>query len=459
MPHTDERQAYVPDDPWEGFEFLEEPPADDTTSVLPEERHDAADAAEFWKSRSVLTHIREYARSRMVSPWAVLGVTLARAVCSVPPSVVIPPTIGGPASLNLFVGLVGNSGDGKDSARKVAAEAVTFRQEEFPTIPLGSGEGLSHIYLKPPRGNEEEPRRVRNSALVLVGEIDTLGALAKRQSSTVSGQLRQGAMGEDLGFQYADEKKRLIVPEHTYRLCLIAGIQPKRSATLLDETDGGTPQRFLWLPATDPGAPDLPPPSPAPLIWAPPPVDSAEKIHLGNRIYWSVTLPEIVRTTIVEARRARLRGLGDALDGHALLTRTKVATALGILDGRYNLLDEDWALAGTIMAVSDTQRALCQRALESIAVRENQAKAVAEAERAVVVETRVDEERVKKLIVKVRKKLDELGPTPGANLRRAFASRDRDLVDEALERMLAVGEVVEEHSQSRSGAGSIYRLK
>jgi hypothetical protein len=62
-----------------------------------------------------------------------------------------------------------------------------------------------------------------------------MGALVQRQSSTVASQLRQAAMGEPLGFFYVDQAKRMIVPEHSYRCCLIAGIQPARSAVLLDD--------------------------------------------------------------------------------------------------------------------------------------------------------------------------------------------------------------------------------
>lgn len=46
--------------------------------------------------------------------------------------------IGGRASLNLFVALVGASGAGKGAAMRAAAEAVTIIQP-FPVMPLGPG--------------------------------------------------------------------------------------------------------------------------------------------------------------------------------------------------------------------------------------------------------------------------------------------------------------------------------
>jgi hypothetical protein len=66
-----------------------------------------ADHAEFWELTDTLRHTRDFARARRVSPWAMLGVALARVVATVPPSVQIPPLVGGRASLNLYIGLVG----------------------------------------------------------------------------------------------------------------------------------------------------------------------------------------------------------------------------------------------------------------------------------------------------------------------------------------------------------------
>jgi hypothetical protein len=58
----------------------------------------------------------------MVGPWAMLGNCLARVVSSIPPNVVLPPTIGSHASLNLFVALVGKSGDTKSTAMRASAD-------------------------------------------------------------------------------------------------------------------------------------------------------------------------------------------------------------------------------------------------------------------------------------------------------------------------------------------------
>lgn len=446
-------------DRWRDWEKLAPPEDEDASSLTSAEREEA-DPLEFWKARSVLHHVHEYARARRVGPWAVLGTVLARVVANTTPHVQLPATVGGRASLNLFVGLVGPSGLGKDAAQKVAREAVSFEHEEFATNPLGSGEGIPKMFMRVNRPSKAEPdprpEQYNRAALVTIGEIDTFTAIAGRSGATLTGQLRQAAMGEQLGFFWSDEAKRMMVPEHAYRLCLIAGIQPARAGGLLADHDGGTPQRFIWLPAGDPDAPDVPPEEPEPLLWTPPEW-SLTKRTFGDPC-WEIDLPAIVRETIDSARLHRLRLEGDALDSHALLTRTKVATALAVLDGRTSVTEEDWQLSGVIMAMSDQQRELCQRTLSAEATKVNRGQAFAEAERAVVVEKRVDEERVKRVSQKVKVKLAQSGPTTASALRRAFTSKDREALEDALEHLARAGEVATETAEYHGQPRVTYRF-
>ena len=84
-------------------------------------------------------------------------------------------------------------------------------------------------------------------------------------------------MSERLGFTNAQKTTRTMVQAHTYRACLVVGVQELRRGSLLADAGGGTPQRFLWLPAFDPNAPDTPPPCPELLTvpaprWGPQPL-------------------------------------------------------------------------------------------------------------------------------------------------------------------------------------------
>ncbi|MFI7073498.1 hypothetical protein [Micromonospora sediminicola] len=426
---------------------------------------DEADSSEtarleaFWDARLSLRHIHTFARARRVAPWATLGAVLTRVVAAVDPNVQLPPTIGSYASLNLFVGLVGTPGTGKDAARKVAFEAIELGKEyEVPPAPLGSGEGLSHMFM---RESKDGPEQHNTRALVTIGEIDTLTALTKRQSSTVTSQLRQAAMGEQLGFFYVDTSKRMLVPEHRYRLCLLAGIQPKRAGGLLAEADGGTPQRFVWLPAADPDAPDVAPPCPDPLVWEPPKWhESGAGRVVGGMYRVPMPIPAEAEETIVAAHLARTRGKGDALDGHALLTRLKVAGALAILEGKFVIDDEDWRLSEIVMAVSNRTRAMCEKVLAEETRSQNKQQAMAEAARTIVIEEQVTAAAVKRVSQVIKRSLARAdgGWRSGADLRKTLASRDRSHFETALNAVILAGEVEEEQVSHHNQSGTRYRL-
>lgn len=405
----------------------------------------------FWKTRPILQHIQQFARARLVAPWATLGSVLVHVVAATPPKIQLPATIGSEASLNLFVGLVGAAGAAKGASEKAARRAVDLDVRRAPVYPLGSGEGIAHMFMRN-KGGEAELHNA--NAVVTIQEIDTLASLKGRQASTIMPQLRQAAMGEQLGFFYVDESKRLMVPEHKYRLCLLAGIQPKRSGVLLseDEIDGGTPQRFVWLSCDDPDAPDEDPDEPAPILWEPPNWSELPTIGRGDEQRKVMPICDTARETIISARKARRRGDGEALDGHALLTRLKVAAALAILDGRTSVTDDDWELAGAVMAESDEQRARCQKALREMTRIQNRRAGEAEAHRVVVVEERVGAEKLKRAVERIRRALLRAGETgvSGSKL-RAKVGELAAYFEEAVEVLDLAGEIrveeVEYHGQ------------
>jgi hypothetical protein len=70
----------------------------------------------FWTTTLVLKDLRQFARSRWVPPYSMLGCVLARVATTIPPEVVLPPLRVGFASLNFFVALVGSSGATKSGS-------------------------------------------------------------------------------------------------------------------------------------------------------------------------------------------------------------------------------------------------------------------------------------------------------------------------------------------------------
>lgn len=393
----------------------------------------APERQDFWSARPVLTHIRDFARSRMVGPWGTLGVVLVRAVCQLPPEVQLPATIGGEQSLNMLLALVGTSGEGKGGCEAVGRAAVVFRNgaDEIDELPLGSGEGIAKSLTV---GEDVQ----RHPVIFTASEIDSVAALFTRRGSTLEPELRKLYSGETLGFTNAQKHTRTNVAAHTYRACLITGVQPTRGTFLLNGADAGTPQRFLWLPVDDADAPDVTPPRIAPLAVSSPAM-FGPGATMASPDRSEIAIPA---STTEQMRRHRLDVLRhatgvDPLDGHRMLCRLKVAAALMILDGRQQISGEDWELAGTVLAMSDHTRGQVTRAGSEKARQANLARAKAEVER--------DEFRsasklrsTKDAVLRQLKRAED-GNVKRSDLRRALTSDWRTYFDPAISELASEG--------------------
>jgi hypothetical protein len=396
----------------------------------------------FWSARTELAHIYTYAQSRAVGPWGVLGSVLARAICAVPPHVTLPPIVGGAMSLNLFVGLVGVSGLGKGASDAVGREAVTFRyagQISAPAeLPTGSGEGIARSFRQANAGPDDD---APDTVIFHAAEVDSLAAIGRRQGSTFEPESRKLYSGEALGFANAQKETRTRVAAHSYRAALIVGVQPARSESLFQGADGGTPQRFLWFPVSDPTAPDQPPETPnTKFVDVPMPSGHSK---------WSnqVDVPIPIASEILRHRRAMLRGEDvDPLNGHRLLAQLKVAAALAVLDGNnrdhLEVTDDDWRLASHIMAVSDITREQCRRTVEEKAKAANRARAHATADREEVITGR-KHDRAKRSIRRWLEKLRDGDNMARNELRRKLKADVRQYFDPALAELIEEGHVQE----------------
>jgi hypothetical protein len=324
----------------------------------------------------VLAHIRQAAHSRMLSAPGLLLTTLARIAVEVPETTMLPPVVGGRASLNCGVALVGASAAGKSSQFDVSRELlgpVGEDQKWVERVP-GSGEGLVDTYLDAPikdptTGQKSRPLIADPRRLFYVDEIGMLGAIKDgRSGSTIGPTLRSLLTGGPLGQENATIERRRYVPAGAYRAALVVGVQPTASDVLLNEYDVGvgTPQRLAWVLMADPTIPDEPVAWPGAIGWWPPSWPA------------EVAYPEHVQQTVRDAARARARGdaaEADELSGHALLTRLKVAALLAFLHDEVEISDQWWTLAGVI--VNDwggAALAACRRELTR--AKEKQATAV-----------------------------------------------------------------------------------
>lgn len=317
----------------------------------------------FWDLRPALDHIRIAARARLVAPAAVLGCVLARIAAFTPPSSCLPPIIGGWQPLSLYIGLRGSSGAGKTSPMATAAQLI-------PDVPpgcigplaLGSGEGLIETYFEMIDNDDREkgdPKRVkrktRHGALFTLDEGQALAELATRRGSTILPILRSAWSGSDTGQANASIETRRTLVAGSYAVGLISLWQDRPAMMLLDDAEGGTPQRFVWLPTDDPHASAQRPQWPGPLDWQPPAVIG----HNGQLGRHELDVDPDIEAEIVDAHVNRMRQAdgGADLGAHRNLSKLKVAGCLAVLDGRHNINLDDWTIAETIMAVSDRTRA------------------------------------------------------------------------------------------------------
>ncbi|MFV8319922.1 hypothetical protein [Mycobacterium sp. 23] len=383
---------------------------------------------DFWSARPILQHVLTLARARGVGPWAVLGAAMARAIATIPPEVALPGIVGSRMSLNLFVALVGPSGGGKGAAEATALEGFSLPHVDI--VALGSGEGVSRTFR--PIGTKPDDPNPVTSAIFSAAEIDTVAAIASRQGSTLSAELRKLYSGEQLGFANAGKETRNVVAAGSYRACLTIGVQPLRSHALLGASDGGLPQRFVWLPVSDPDAPDAPPADPGKWKIARPSWLRA----VGSAI--DLAVPDAAANAIRAHRRAVLREdpKVDPLDGHLMLTRLKVAAGLMAIDGRTVIGDADWRLAGYIMDVSNWTRERCRRTLIEQSRTANTARALAAADREEIISDR-KLQRCKDGILRTLSRRQSGYPTPHHQLRRSLKSDVRDYFDAATTELAA----------------------
>jgi hypothetical protein len=399
-------------------------------------------SSEFWEARESLRHIRDFARSRRVGPWALLGCVLARVVASTTSKIVLPALAGGQVSLNLYTGIVAFTGGGKGTAESASQEVIDLPHVDV--VGPGSGEGIGHLF-KAWNSKEKTLITIRDAVILSAAEVSTLNAMKARSASTLFPELNKAWMGEPLGFAYVAKEKSLHINRHDYRLCLITGVQPANANVILDDVDSGTPARYLWMPTDDPGAPIVKPEQPSPRgKWS---------LAKSTSPFADVGLRpmEVCQTAVHAVDQAALDRLHgkptDLFNSHALLSRLKTAAALALYECRAAAItEEDWQLAGVVHGVSDSTRQRMRDVVKHSHVESNRARAESEADRAIVVDSKMTEhisQRAGQAIMRKLNRTNSTGWLARAELRRSLASRDRDHFEAAIEALLLAGQVEE----------------
>lgn len=286
-------------------------------------------------------HIRDAAHARRVAPDALLGAVLARTAASIPPNVMLDLPLR--SGLNFFTALIGESGDGKSKANRVACELLPDVCEN-DELPIGSGEGLIDVYMElvdEITDGSSKPRRVKRQrhdrAYFYFDEGEILLRHKKRQDTTIEQNLRTAWVGGPIGTTNADSEKRRRLEANSYRLALTMGLQPMYAGQLLVDHEGGTPQRFLYVSAVDAYMPETR------LTWR-----GTLDLPTGYPLLISVD-PQIIRlideNTVRHNRGTKRR---DQLDTHADLMTVKMAALIAHLDGVHHVSLDYWNSANLV---------------------------------------------------------------------------------------------------------------
>lgn len=412
----------------------------------------------FWQARPVFQHMRQAAHSQGCSGDLVLYSTLSRLSGMLSHHIRAVTGIGGRASLNVFAAMVGTSGAGKSISAGCVRDLMAPTDDDFRDgLPIGTGEGIAEAFMGtvdeatgelhqkgPYKGDPvmaKVRKQTRHNAFFYVDEGQTLAKLAERSGSILGETLRRAAIGEALGQTNASEERTRYIAPGSYSLGLLAGFQPSIATVLLADAHTGTPQRFYWGWADDPSIPDEPPPWPGPIEPHPGRARPDQPVN--------ITFPERIRKMLWQDRVARGRGEIEVaeLDGHAGLMKVKLAALFALLDGgRYEVTEDDWALAETAWDASCKVRdSLVLRAQrEALAEKQRAEDAKVHAELRSHVAKKDADLTLERVAHLVRRHASTVGGITYGALKKALASRDRSVADKAVSLAVARGWVFEE---------------
>jgi hypothetical protein len=389
---------------------------------------------DLWEEREVFRHIRDAARSRLVSPYAVLGCVLARVAAFTPPTLVLPPLVGGTAPLSLYIALHGASGDGKSSPVECAASLIPHVPAGCRgPLPIGSGEGFIEAFIERTEEKDENNKikrgfkQVAHGILYELDEGEFLTDVGNRKGSTILPILRSAWSGKEIGQTNAsaDTKRHLVAKR--YSIGLVSLWQDDAGLNLLADSVGGTPQRFVWIPTADRTLTRELIPWPGPLDWEPPTIN-----RMGDTwFHQEIPVPPEIVTQVHNHRWDVLQRLVDPnpLDSHRNLNKLKLSGILAVLDGRREITLDDWRIAERIMCISDAVRDTLVERGKTQAVERVRVDAVKQTFKEAILEQSATD-RALKNAARAAWKCASSAPD-GATRRdisRRIASRDRALV-------------------------------
>lgn len=313
-----------------------------------------------WNRRPWLRAIRDRAQETTAVPDATLGAALSIYASSVDYQIKVRTGIKDDLGLSLLVGIVGGSGLGKSTGWKLAKREFAPLDAPRPS-PTPTGEGLAEKLMgwvehTDPSSSKsyKKHEQVRHSALFTIGEGAAMNVTMERSGATLGPVLRQVFSDEDLGTTTASEERHRDIPGGSYVMGVVVLYQETTAMKIINDTDTGTAQRFLWFSGHSPSAPATGAPPAyrmvAPRVTALP----REELPDGSTAYVLGVEPAITaRLRTEDAEKRDSYSLGDAnRDSQKPAVVAKVAALACLIEGRTLVTQDDWDLGEELYAAS-----------------------------------------------------------------------------------------------------------
>ena len=328
-PSLDERVEYLQ---------AQRPAAGQGAGAAPDRADGVADLnlpADFWESRAYLTHIRQAALSRRLSPDALWEAVKCFYAAAIPWNFRLP----GDGTLDYISIVVGPSGAGKSRAKQEAynllAGVHAVNGIRFPA-PVGSGEGMTAAYLNKA---DDGPKYSNRGIGWYADEAKFVLDIAARPGNTTMQAFKQGWSGELTGSVAATAERHRWLEPRDVRFTLLMSVTPGVATRFLssDLSDEGLPQRVSWGWAVfdhDDAKPEHPGPLMVPVF-----------DHNRSSQVYELELAADLEALVDSRQLALARGEGEGLQGHSTYATLKGAAILACLDGRMDVTMQDWSLS------------------------------------------------------------------------------------------------------------------
>jgi len=427
----------------------------------------------FWES-DYRTKFFDQATVTTLSPTAAYLAALTHIASLTPPEVKTPLIVASPelgskgapaTSLNLMVAIVGPSGAGKSGIINAAKRTLNIKEADLPhnyTVEgnPASGEGIASLFSPRilPGDQEAELTLTRRNALICNPEGSELFAKMSNKGSTLLPVTLKAVFGESLSSQKADSTQNRHVPEGSYALAILFGIQPALAAQLIQDTSSGFAQRALCVPINDSRVEEI-----TDEMWEQRKATTSGTS--GMRLSWKPPTADTyfefedrVERRLVEMLSTKEHDRGE-IDKHRPAMLNKLMCLMTLFDnpgasGKLVVTERCMREAQLLLGICDMGRELITHALKAEQEKhaKKQARAETELEKAKADIYAYDLQADIKRVLYQLKKLDKGQGIGRAKLKAAALSRATDRFDKAVEAAAEEGLLHEKRSPNGQGA-------